>query len=213
MRLSPGENVHPFQMTGERRVLTRRVIDRLPVEFKRELDCLQEEVLPREDLFKQLMKNVGPMIVDAFSVQDNGVAILIVKDQGLLLRFAYPFRLSSDKKNLFPIAASSIAGEVFRARKGRIDNNVPKIRHLDIYERMNYERIYGKEKGSVKIQRMISAPLLLAGGECLGVIQGSRKGKSLEEAGPNFTPNDLLDLNDLSSWLAPYILKLIPPDF
>ena len=105
------------------------------------------------------------------------------------------------------VSASSIAGEVLRAGKGRIDNQVSQIQHLDIYERIGV-----KAQRPRKIQRMISAPLLTPGREPIGVIQVSRKGKSLEEAGPNFTPHDLHSLTELSNWLAPHILGVIPPD-
>jgi hypothetical protein len=188
-------------------IVIRRVIEQIPVDVRRELDVLQKGVPPSEDLWKRFMASLGPAIARVFSVREDEVAILLVKDQGLMLGFAYPFTFYGDQKNFFPVNASSIAGEALRTRKGRIDNHVPQIQHLDIYERINQ-----KVQGSLKIQKMISAPLLTPHGEAVGVIQVSRKGKSLEEAGPNFTPNDLSALTELSSWLAPRILGVIPPD-
>jgi hypothetical protein len=153
------------------------------------------------------MASLGPAIAQAFSVREDEVAILLVRDRGLMLGFAYPFTFYGDQKNLFPVSAPSIAGEVLRARKARIDNHVSQIQHLDIYERISL-----KAQRPLKIQKMISAPLLTPGGEPIGVIQVSRKGKSLEETGSNFTAHDLCNLTELSNWLAPHILEAIPPD-
>jgi hypothetical protein len=194
--------------SSERRALIKGVVDRMPVEIRRELAVLKEAVPRPAHLFKRFMDSLGSSIGHAFSVQEDEVAVLLVKDQDLLLGFAYPFTFYTDKKNVIPMSTPSIAGEVLRAGKGRVDNNVHQIRHLDMYERIKV-----KGKTPLKIQKMISAPLLLPEGRPFGVMQVSRKAKSLEEAGPNFTATDLLKLTDLGSWLAPYILKLIPPDF
>lgn len=205
--LVPNDKVPADSKAAEGHVVIRRVIEQIPVDVRRELDVLRKGVPPSEDLWKRLMATLGPAIAQAFSVREDEVAILLVRDQGLMLGFAYPFTFYGDQKNLFPVNASSIAGEVLRTRKGRIDNHVSQIQHLDIYERINQ-----RGQRPLKIQKMISAPLLTPQGEAVGVIQVSRKGKSLEEAGPNFTLRDLSNLTELSNWLAPRILGVIPPD-
>lgn len=205
--LVPKDKVPADSRAAEGHVVIRRVIEQIPVDVRRELDVLRKGVPPSEDLWKRLMATLGPAIAQAFSVREDEVAILLVRDQGVMLGFAYPFTFYGDQKNLFPVNASSIAGEALRTMKGRIDNHVSQIQHLDIYERIN-QRV----QRPLKIQKMISAPLLTPQGEAVGVIQVSRKGKSLEEAGPNFTPRDLSNLTELSNWLAPRILGVIPPD-
>jgi len=207
MSLAPEEKAPSDVKAAERRALIRRVIEQIPVDVRRELDVLRKGGPPSANLLKRLMASLGPAIAQAFSVREDEVAILLVRDQGLTLGFAYPFTFYGDQKNLFPVNASSIAGEALRARKGRIDNHVSQIQHLDIYERINL-----RAQRPLKIQKMISAPLLTPPGEPIGVIQVSRKGKSLEEAGPNFTPHDLCSLTELSNWLAPHILGVIPPN-
>ncbi len=207
MSLAPEEKAPSDGKAAEQRALIRRVIEQISVDVRRELDVLRKGGPPSADLFKRLMASLGPAIAQAFSVREDEVAILLVRDQGLMLGFAYPFTFYGDQKNRFPLSASSIAGEVLRARKGRIDNHVSQIQHLDIYERINL-----KAHRPLKIQKMVSAPLLTPAGEPIGVIQVSRKGKSPEEAGSNFTPHDLRSLAELSNWLAPHILGVIPPD-
>ncbi|MFQ5882560.1 MAG: hypothetical protein ACE5I9_08835 [Candidatus Methylomirabilales bacterium] len=208
MDLLSEEMLSPDLRTSERQDLIRSVADRISPGIWQELDLLQEEAQPPADLFEWLMDSLGFSVAQAFSVQDDEVAILLLKDRGLMLRFAYPLQLYADKTNVFPVSTPSIAREVLLARKGRIDNDVPEVTHLNIYERIRV-----KENGPLQIQKMISAPLLLPGGEALGVMQVSRKGESPEEAAPDFSPFDLLKLNDLSQWVAPYIHRVIPPDF
>jgi hypothetical protein len=187
--------------------LIGRVIEQIPIDIRRELEAVRKGGPPSADLLKRLMTSLGPAIAQGFSVREDEVAILLVRDQGLMLGFAYPFTFFGDQKNLFPVSAPSIAGEVLRARKGRIDNQVSQIQHLDIYERISL-----RAQRPLKIQKMISAPLLTPDGKPVGVIQVSRKAKSPEEAGSHFTPHDLSNLTELSNWLAPHVLEVIPPD-
>jgi len=202
------EEDSPARKSSEQGTLLKSVIERVPVEVRQELEALHKAGAPSVELFRRLMASLGPAIAQAFSVREDEVAILLVRDQGHMLGFAYPWGYYADKKNLFPVSAPSIAGEVVRTSKGRIDNNASQVQHLDIYE-----RIGAKAKGAVKIQKMISAPLLSRDGQPLGAIQVSRKAKSLPEAGPHFTPADLANLAGLCTRLAPLIQKAIPLDY
>jgi hypothetical protein len=206
MSLRPQEKAPSDAKAAERAVIGR-VIEQIPIDIRRELEAVRKGGPPSADLLKRLMASLGPAIAQVFSVREDEVAILLVRDQGLMLGFAYPFNFYGDQKNLFPVSAPSIAGEALRAGKGRIDNNVSQIQHLDIYERINV-----KAQRPVKIQKMVSAPLLTPASRPVGVIQVSRKARSPEAAGSNFTPHDLCNLTELSNWLAPHILELLPPD-
>lgn len=194
--------------TRQRRMLVRSVVDRLPTRIRWELDVFEKLALPFEDLFERLTDRLAASIAQAFSVEEDEVAILLLRGRRRMLRFAYPLVHYAEKTNMFPVAATSIAGDVLRARRGRVDNDVPHIEHLDVYERIRV-----KENRPLEIQKMVSAPLLIPRGQPLGVMQVSRKGGSSREAGPNFSPFDLLKLNDLSRWLALQIYKVIPTDF
>jgi hypothetical protein len=192
----------------DRRALVRRVAERVPEEIRRDLEGWQKAGTSSPDLFERLISRTGVCLAQSFAVGPEDVAILLVKDQGRLLRFAYPVPHYAGRTNVFPVHTSSIAGEVLVSRRGRIDNEVGQVRHLDIYE-----RIRGKEKRSLEIQKMVTAPLLLAGGKAFGVVQVSRRGKSSKEAGPDFPSFDLLKLRDLGRELGPIIHQEVPTDF
>lgn len=194
--------------TRERRMLIRSIIDRLPTRIRWELDVFEKLALPLEDLFERLTDRLAVSIAQAFSVEEDEVAILLLRGRRRMLRFAYPLVHYAERTNMFPVAATSIAGDVLRAGRGRIDNDVPHIEHLDVYERIRV-----RENRPLEIQKMVSTPLLIPRGQVLGVMQISRKGRSPREAGPNFSPVDLLKLNDLSRWLSLKIYRVIPADF
>lgn len=191
-----------------RRTVIRRVADRVPLEIQRALEDWYKEFRLPEEVFQRLMSRLAASLASAFGVERDEVAILLLKDQGQLLRFAFPLVLYVGKTNLFPVKTNSIAGQVVLARKGRIDNDVSTVRHLYIYE-----RVRGKDRRPFDIQKMVTAPLLLPGGEAVGVIQVSRRARSPRASRADFIPFDLLKLRDLGRGLAPYIHRVMPADF
>lgn len=202
------ERIFPVTSSAARRMLIRTVVDRLPLRIRWELEVLEKLNVAPADLFERLTTILAVLVAQAFAVEEDEVAILLLRDRSLMLRFAHPVTLYCDRANIFPVNGSSIAGEVLRHLRGRIDNDLPQIRHLDFYERLCVQAARPWE-----IQKMVSTPLLIPWGHVLGVLQVSRKGNSVEEAGPNFSPVDLVKLTDLSRWLAPYLRKAIPSDF
>lgn len=208
MDLSREKSLSSSRRAGERRVLIRGVVDQLPLQIRWELEILEKLGLAPADLFERLTESLASSVAQAFSVHDDEVAILLLKNRRLTLRFAYPLVLYLEQTNMFPVNAPSIAGDVLRNGRGRIDNNVAETQHLSIYERIAVNQNRPRE-----IQKMISTPLLSPSASALGVMQVSRKGNSAEEAEPNFSSRDLLKLNDLSRWLAPHIQKAVPSDF
>lgn len=192
----------------ERRGGIRRVAERVPEKVEWYLEKWQEVALAPEALFERIMGWLATVLGQAFAVDPDDVAVLLLKDRGQLLRFAYPPLHYQGRTNLFPVWISSIAGEVLATRKGRIDNDVARVRHLDIYE-----RIRGRAKRPLEIQKMVTAPLLLPSGELLGVIQVSRRGQPPTAAADDFPPYDLLKLKDMGQRLAPYIHRVLPANF
>ncbi|MGH7422751.1 MAG: hypothetical protein ACREJ1_03630, partial [Candidatus Methylomirabilales bacterium] len=108
MSFAPEEKAPSDGKAAEGRALIRRVIEQIPVDVRRELDVLRKGGPPSADLLKRLMASLGPAIAQALSVREDEVAILLVRDHGLMLGFAYPFTFYGDQKNLFPVSASSI---------------------------------------------------------------------------------------------------------
>jgi hypothetical protein len=168
------EELHSLKRrTGERRMLIRTVVDQLPVRIRWELDVFQKLALPSEDLFERLTDSLAASIAQAFSVEEDEVAILLLRGRMRMLRFAYPLVHYVERTNMFPVTTTSIAGEVLQSGRGRIDNDVPHIEHLDVYEQIRV-----KENRPLEIQKMVSAPLLIPRGNA-----GKQKGEISQGSG------------------------------
>ncbi|MFQ5658223.1 MAG: GAF domain-containing protein [Candidatus Methylomirabilales bacterium] len=205
MDMAPQEIPAVSEQADER--LTLVVTEKIPSEIREQLEALQETTEPPVQLFEKLTGSLAVLVAEEFSLQDDEVAILLLKDEGLTLRFACPNKLYAEKTNAFPVNIGSIAGQVLLTKKGRIDNYVADTEHLSIYE-----RIFAKADRPWQIQKMISVPLVLPDGQLLGVLQVSRKAKS-QLMTPDFIAVDLSKLNDLIPSLASYIKKVIPVTF
>jgi hypothetical protein len=81
-------------------------------------------------------------------------------------------------------------------------------RHLDAFE-----KIPTQERAGLLIQRLMSVPVWGGPGNPIGVLQVSRKGVSPEEAGPEFTPEQLAALAAVGQQVGPYLLRVTPRDF
>jgi hypothetical protein len=68
------------------------------------------------------------------------------------------------------------------------------------------------QTSKLPIQKMVALPLF-SGDKKLGVVEVSRKGKTPEEAGPNFTPEDAQALVVLCKEASPLMAQLIPEPF
>ena len=176
-------------------------------EIDEALRDLKEKGGDPANIFPGLMETTGSLIAGAFGVRNDEVAVLLVNSQNAMFRFVYPDTLYKAGTNTFPVSAASIAGQTFRTRKGRAYNDVTDVRHLSVYE-----RVQTPGGPILHIQKLISAPLVLPDETPIGVIQVSRKGKTTEEAGPDFTDADLARLNEACRELAPRINGIIPAD-
>lgn len=164
--------------------------------------------IPKEDAFRDIITSVAANTAKIFNVKDDEVAILLLKKNDPLLRFAYPLELYRGKTNFFPINAPSIAATCFQAKAGRIYNDLSKTTYLSIYEMISGEA--GKYR---EIQKLIAAPIMYPSGKVIGVIEVSEKGKTLQEAGADFCEKDLETLIEIGKTIAPYLEKTIPEDF
>ena len=209
-RIIPPLLARPPFAVPERRQGPRRALDRLQEDLLQKLEALAENLAgaPRPVLFEQVLSHTGTYLAHSFQVGDDEVGILLIKDQGQLLRFAYPPELYQGKLNFFPITVPSVAGLVVRAKEGVFHNEMARIPHLHIYERI---RLAGRTIRP--IQKILAVPLLLADGHVVGVIEVSRKAMILREAGPDFTELDLLKLTDFGRVLATHLIRFLPDDF
>ena len=126
-------------------------------------------------------------------------AVLMVVRGGRQLAFAHPKHLVSG--NCFPMNKKSIAGRTVLDKRAIIENQVASEEHHGFYERVP------NPDGEVRpIQKMISCPMIGPDG-VIGVIQVSRTGEDITDAGLDFSEDDSQRLEKLCKIFAPVVAK------
>jgi GAF domain-containing protein len=137
-----------------------------------------------------------------FNVRKEEVAVLRLSADARVLSFALPTKLSMI--GAIPLTtAHSLAAKTIRDKRGEIVNNFTNYKHPTVFEAVNLS----DEEKAVPIQKIVSSPML-ADGRVVGVIQISRKARSGEPAGPDFTQADLAQLATIASVLGKYVSEL-----
>jgi transcriptional regulator with GAF, ATPase, and Fis domain len=137
-----------------------------------------------------------------FSVKADEVAILQLAENGALLSFLYPATLR--KIGSIPMTTTnSLAVRTVRDKRPEMINNFPIQKHPTVFESVTLDH---KVQEKHPIQKIMSAPLLLDG-KPVGVVQISRKGKSPNVAGADFTIRDLTALVTTAGVLAKALRK------
>jgi hypothetical protein len=96
--------------------------------------------------------------------------------------------------------ASSLVTTTARQRQGVINNSFASTPHLHMFENTLADR-----EQRIPIQKIMSAPAV--DGELLRwIIQMTRKGKTIDEAGPDFTETELNHLQQIAVAIAPLLL-------
>ncbi|PYU27793.1 MAG: hypothetical protein DMG32_05050 [Acidobacteria bacterium] len=134
------------------------------------------------------------LLAKLFGVKEDEVAIMEVVPSGHTLRFVLPEKLRA--VGSIPLSSTTaLAARTARERRSDILNNFPIARHATVFEGVPLGRGPGES-----IQKIISVPIL-RGNAVIGVAQICRKGASLSDAGPDFTPRDLSELQSLNDSL------------
>ncbi len=151
-------------------------------------------------VFTKLAENIAK----GYDAKPDEVAILTMIRQGKFLRFVVPEKLQ--KVGDIPMTSTnSLAVRTARDRRPEVINNFSTARHPTVFEAVPL----GQQRGE-PIQKIMSAPVT-AENKVVGVIQISRKGKSVSAVGSDFTPKELNDLVMIGTKLGP-CLKLYPTD-
>jgi GAF domain-containing protein len=146
---------------------------------------------------------LAEVIRKAFHLQPDEVAILIVAQQGRFLKFLYPEKLHGIGQ--IPLTSTSaLAARTAREKRPELINHFTVVRHASVFEAVPLQ-----EERSEPIQKIMSVPIVLDE-KAIGVIQVSRKGRSLAEAGADFVPGDLQELIAAAEAIAPCIQLCIP---
>lgn len=126
-----------------------------------------------------------------FGVRITEVALLRL-ERGFL-KFLFPDQLTGGS---VPVSSSSaVSAHTARTKKVELFNTFAKVEHVRLFESVRLSTPEGTDESEqAAIQKLMSAPVLDAQKQVLGVIQVCRKGYNLASAGPDFTLPDLRQL-------------------
>jgi GAF domain-containing protein len=157
-------------------------------EVTKQVDAIIKSGAVESANIAQLAEAIGKQ----FSVKLEEVAVLALAHSDKFLRFVVPEKLQ--KVGDIPMTSTnSLAVRTARDKKPEVINNFATARHPTVFEAVPL----GSQRGD-PIQKIMSAPVT-ADGKVVGVIQISRKGKTVTGAGADFTPKDLGDLVALAN--------------
>jgi len=159
------------------------------------LEQLETEPKP---LPPESLERVAQAIAAIFRVQADEVAVLELVPPGRLLGFVLPEKFRA--VGTIPLnSTTALAARTARERRSDIVNNFASSRHASVFEGVPLGR-----RQSESIQKMMSVPIV-HGERVIGVAQISRKGTSSTDAGPDFSPSDVTELQGLSSLLSRFL--------
>src|ERR1700688_2481712 len=141
---------------------------------------------------------VARILAKLFGVDTDEVAILKVLPKYKSLKFVIPEKLSP--VGTIPLTSTTaLAARTARDRKPELVNNFSSARHANVFEAVPL----GRDPNEL-IQKIMSAPIM-DGSRVHGVVQISRKARSLSQAGAAFTQTDLRTLVALSATLDRFL--------
>jgi hypothetical protein len=165
----------------------------------------KDKVPDRRELLLDMADRIVKTVSQHFTCKLDEVAILLLSADGRHLRFVAPRRFA-DLGSIPVTKRDSIAVNVLARKSGEANNNVPNIKHVSFFESIKLR------DRPVPIQKMVTVPIVVSG-KAIGVGQVSRKGDTPREAGPDFTPRDLQQAQEIFDGVAPYLLAARPPAY
>src|SRR5580693_4812958 len=129
-------------------------------------------------------------VAKIFRVTETEVALLELS--GNLLNFLYPIELRA--AGAIPVSSSAVAARTARTEQAELFNGFTQVKHFSVFELV---KLGDTGLDDQVIQKLMSAPVLAANGEVIGVIQVSRKAPRPAAAGPDFTTDDLEKLESV----------------
>jgi hypothetical protein len=130
------------------------------------------------------LPSIAERVAKHLGVNTDEVAVLGVSHRWRHLHFIVPVALKN--VGFIPLTSNSaLAARTARDSKPEINNNFSAARHASVFEGVKTATTSGES-----IHKIVSAPIL-CDGKVVGVMQISRKGTSVNTAGPDFTPGDL----------------------
>src|SRR5690348_5205683 len=140
------------------------------------------------------------LISKNFGVQTHEVAILGLTSDERSLRFLAPASLRTIGQ--VPLSSgNALAARTLRDKRTELINHFSVVPHASVFEGVPVN----EQQRTPPIQKIMSSPIML-GPRAIGVLQVSRKAKTLQDAGADFTQSQLRELKVISDALAPCIL-------
>jgi hypothetical protein len=136
-------------------------------------------------------ESICACIAKIFQVKETEVALL--ERGGSLLNFVHPAELKT--AGAIPLSSSAVAARTARSRQAELFNTFTQVKHSSIFELV---KLGDSGLDDQIIQKLMTAPILAPSGKVVGVIQISRKAPRPAAAGPDFTPEDLRELEEVA---------------
>jgi len=136
-------------------------------------------------------ESICACVAKIFHVKETEVALLELR--GSLLSFLYPAELTT--AGAIPLSSSAVAARTARTKQSELFNSFTQVKHASIFELV---KLGDTGLDAQVIQKLMSAPVLARSGEVIGVIQVSRKAPRPAAAGPDFSPDDLRQLESVA---------------
>ncbi|MFA5516890.1 MAG: hypothetical protein WDA20_11450 [Desulfuromonadales bacterium] len=131
-----------------------------------------------------------------FDVQPHEIGLFQIDPRTQMTILRSPQSIGRPAAIPIQSVASSLVIVTQKERRGRINNEFSSTPHLHMVEHTLAER-----EQRIPVQKIMSAPII-AGDEVSWVVQVTRKGKTRDEAGPDFTASDLECLENITRALA-----------
>jgi hypothetical protein len=144
-------------------------------------------------------RQCGVELSKIFRVRPDEVALLRL-EKGLL-KFLFPDELTT--AGSIPISSSTaVAAHTAVTKKVELFNNFTRVKHASIFESIRPGGEKDEELRPATIHKLMSAPVLSKTDQVLGVLQVCHKGFDLGSAGPDFTLDDLQQLEQAAKALS-----------
>ncbi|NMB98813.1 MAG: hypothetical protein GYA35_00860 [Thermoanaerobaculaceae bacterium] len=175
--------------------------------LKEDLENILKESGRSRDSLKSAGRIISKFVSESLKVKQDEIAILLLTSTQSTLKFIWPSPLFDSNAALPANYQSAFASSVLKTLKGKVDNKVAESKHLKFFE-----NVKGLETSGIPIQKMIGVPLIYEG-KGIGVLEVSRKGRTAETAGPNFTADDGQKLVAIAKEFVPIVVAMIPDPF
>lgn len=146
---------------------------------------------------EQQLEAVAAILAEHFMVSSHEVGLFKFDAAGRTATFLWPPQdLGSAVKIPVKLFTTSLVSATARDKRGSIDNAFAATPHLHMFEQALTEREH-----RLPLQKVMTAPGVKED-QLLWIVQISRKGETREAAGPDFTDEQLRQLEVLADCLA-----------